>query len=151
MQRAVAQGIRAKSFAKRPDKPWEGVDYFDSKFSPVHVDLIEILGGFGKSTPSLHEMANVCGIPGKMSVEGDEVATFWLEGRLPEIVAYNECDALTTYLIWLRTAHFGGFFTESEYEEEQSRVRQMLEMEGASPGKEHLLEFLEEWERLQGN
>ncbi|MEC7423221.1 MAG: hypothetical protein VX844_01385 [SAR324 cluster bacterium] len=53
--------------------------------------------------------------------------------------------------MWLRTAHFGGFFTESEYEEEQSRVRQMLEMEGASPGKEHLLEFLEEWERLQGN
>ena len=151
VQRAVAQGIQAKSFAKRPDKPWEGVDYFDSKFSPVHVDLIEILGGFGKSTPSLHEMANVCGIPGKMSVEGDEVATLWLEGRLPEIVAYNECDALTTYLIWLRTAHFGGFFTESEYEEEQSRVRQMLEKEGASPGKEHLLEFLEEWERLQEN
>ena len=26
-----------------------------------------------------------------------------------------------------------------------------LEKEGASPGKEHLLEFLEEWERLQGN
>jgi len=24
-------------------------------------------------------------------------------------------------------------------------------MEGASPGKEHLLEFLEEWESLQGN
>ena len=39
----------------------------------------------------------------------------------------------------------------SEYEEEQSRVRQMLEMEGVSTGKEHLLEFLEEWERLQGN
>ena len=94
VQRAVAQGIQAKSFAKRPDKPWEGVDYFDSKFSPVHVDLIEILGGFGKSTPSLHEMANVCGIPGKMSVEGDEVATFWLKERLSEIVAYNECDAL---------------------------------------------------------
>ena len=123
VQRAVAQGIQAKSFAKRPDKPWEGVDYFDSKFSPVHVDLIEILGGFGKSTASLHEMANVCGIPGN----------------------------LTTYLILLRTAHFGGFFTESEYEEEQSRVRQMLEKEGASPGKEHLLEFLEEWECLQGN
>ena len=43
------------------------------------------------------------------------------------------------------------FNEESEYEEEQSRVRQMLEKEGASPGKEHLLEFLEEWERLQGN
>ena len=68
VQRAVAQGIQAKEFAKRPNKPWEGVDYFDSKFSPVHVYLIEILGGHGKSTPSLHEMANVCGIPGKIGV-----------------------------------------------------------------------------------
>ncbi|MEE3122865.1 MAG: 3'-5' exonuclease [SAR324 cluster bacterium] len=149
VQRAVAQGIQAKEFAKRPNKPWEGVDYFDSKFSPVHVDLIEILGGHGKSTPSLHEMANVCGIPGKMGVEGKEVAPLWLEGRLPEIVAYNECDALSTYLIWLRTAHFGGFFSDQAYEEEQLRVRELLEREGALPGKEHLLEFLEEWERLQ--
>ena len=149
VQRAVAQGIQAKEFAKRPNKPWEGVDYFDSKFSAVHVDLIEILGGHGKSTPSLHEMANVCGIPGKMGVEGKEVAPLWLEGRLPEIVAYNECDALSTYLIWLRTAHFGGFFSDQAYEEEQLRVRELLEREGALPGKEHLLEFLEEWERLQ--
>ena len=52
-----------------------------------------------------------------------------------------------------RTFLFGliKFDTESEYEEEQSRVKQMLEIDGASPGKEHLLEFLEEWERLQGN
>ena len=149
VQRAVAQGIQAKEFAKRPNKPWEGVDYFDSKFSPVHVDLIEILGDHDKSTPSLHEMANVCGIPGKMGVEGKEVAPLWLEGRLPEIVAYNECDALSTYLIWLRTAHFGGFFSDQAYEEEQLRVRELLEREGALPGKEHLLEFLEEWERLQ--
>ena len=149
VQRAVAQGIQAKEFAKRPNKPWEGVDYFDSKFSPVHVDLIEILGGRGKSTPSLHEMAHVCRIPGKMGVEGKEVAPLWLEGRLPEILAYNECDALSTYLIWLRTAHFGGFFSNQTYEEEQLRVRELLEREGASPGKEYLLDFLEEWEQLQ--
>ncbi len=76
------------------------------------------------------------------------MATLWLQGSLPEIMTYNECDALTTYLIWLRTAHLGGFFTESEYEEEQPRVRQIFEKEGALLGKEHLLEFLQEWECL---
>ena len=64
-------------------------------------------------------------------------------------MAYNECEALTTYLIWLRLAHIGGFFSSGEYADEQQRVRGQLEREGESPGKEHLLEFLEEWNRNQ--
>jgi len=39
---------------------------------------------------------------GKMDVDGEEVAFLWLDGKLNEIVAYNEFDALTTYLVWLR-------------------------------------------------
>ncbi len=150
IQRAVAKGVRAPKFARRPEKPWEGVDYFDSKNSQYHVDLLEILGGYGKSTPSLHEMANVSGIPGKLGFDGHEVAPSWLEGRLGEIVNYNECDALTTYLIWLRLAHFGGFYTASEYDEEQEMVRNLLRTEGEAPGREHLCEFLDEWDRLSG-
>ena len=64
-------------------------------------------------------------------------------------MVYNECDALTTYLIWLRLAHFGGFFSSGEYADEQQRVRELLEREGESPGKEHLLGFMEEWNRKQ--
>ena len=77
---------------------------------------------------------------------GQEVAHLWLEGRLLEIVAYNECDALTTYLIWLRMAFFGGFFSQFQYEKEQECVRNLLNTEGSLPGKEHLLEFLDAWE-----
>ena len=72
LQRAVANGIQAAKFAKRPNKPWEGYDYFDARNSEGHVDLIEILGSYGKSNPSLNEMATVCGIPGKMGVSGEE-------------------------------------------------------------------------------
>ena len=146
VQRAVAKGIQAEKFAKRPEKPWLGDDYFDSRNSEAHVDLIEILGGYGSSNPSLNETASVCGIPGKMGVSGEEVAPMWLEGRLDEIVAYNECDALSTYLIWLRMAYFGGFFDQRQYSEEQAGVRNLLSTEGTLPGKEHLLEFLERWE-----
>jgi predicted PolB exonuclease-like 3'-5' exonuclease len=146
VQRAVAKGVQAEKFAKRPEKPWLGDDYFDSRNSEAHVDLIEILGGYGSSNPSLNETASVCGIPGKMGVSGEEVAPMWLEGRLAEIVAYNECDALSTYLIWLRMAYFGGFFDQRQYSEEQAGVRNLLSTEGTLPGKEHLLEFLERWE-----
>ena len=146
VQRAVAKGVQAEKFAKLPEKPWLGDDYFDSRNSEAHVDLIEILGGYGSSNPSLNETASVCGIPGKMGVSGEEVAPMWLEGRLDEIVAYNECDALSTYLIWLRMAYFGGFFDQRQYSEEQAGVRNLLSTEGTLPGKEHLLEFLERWE-----
>ena len=98
------------------------------------------------SAPSLNEMAAVCGIPGKLGIIGQEVAQLRLEGRLLEIVAYNECDALTTYLIWLRMVFFGSFFNQVQYEKEQERVRNFLSFEGTLPGKEHLLEFLEAWE-----
>ena len=64
-------------------------------------------------------------------------------------MAYNKCDALTTYLIWLSLTHFGGFFSSGDYADEQQRVRELLEREGESPGKVRLLEFLEEWNQKQ--
>jgi len=148
VQRGVANGIRASDFCVRPEKPWEGEDYF-SDYGEWHVDLLKILGGWGKSNPSLHEMALVSGIPGKMGVDGQQVADLWLKGELDKIVAYNECDALTTYLLWLRVGHFGGHFTTKEYEEEQERVRELLRLEGTKPERSHLRDFLNAWESLR--
>ncbi len=144
VQRAVANGLQARQFAQRPNKPWEGVDYWASG-NDHNVDLMSILGSFGKSTPSLHEMALACRIPGKLSTSGDNVAAMWLDGHWDQIVAYNETDALTTYLIWLRLAHFGGFLTAEAYEQEQDQLRRLLQ-ESQRP---HLLEFLQAWEHLQ--
>ena len=72
----------------------------------------------------------------------------WLAGRLAEIIAYNEMDALTTYLVWLRLAHFAGHFTSDEYAGEQALVRELVEREIAG-GKTHLKRYLDEWERLR--
>ena len=80
-------------------------------------------------------MAAVCGIPGKLGIMGQEVAHLWLESRLLEIVAYNECDALTTYLILLRMPFFGSFFIQIQYEKEQERDRNLLSTEGTFPSK----------------
>ena len=148
IQRGVILGVQAAGFAHRPDKPWEGVDYF-ARGSDWNIDLKEILGGWGKSVPSLHELAVQSGIPGKMGVDGNDVAALWLEGRLAEIVAYNEFDALTTYLVWLRMAHFAGFFSASAYEREQGHVRALIERESANGAKPHLARYRTEWERLR--
>jgi len=148
MQRGVSNGIQAAEFCARPEKPWEGADYF-SDYSDWNVDLLRILGGRGKSSPSLNEMAVVSGIPGKMEVDGQQVAGLWLNGELDKIIAYNECDALTTYLLWLRLCYFGGHFTAEEYKEEQERIRVLLQTEGTQPGRTHLQDFLKKWGELQ--
>ncbi|QMU56460.1 MAG: hypothetical protein GKS04_04845 [Candidatus Mycalebacterium zealandia] len=146
VQRAVTNGLSIPSFAKRPDKPWEGADYF-SGFSEWNVDMMNIVGG-NKSTPSLNELARLSGIPGKMGVDGNEVAPMWLEGRIDDIVRYNEFDALTTYLLWLRFAHFGGFFNADQYAREQELVMEMIEIQAAS-GCNHLNNYIKEWNRLK--
>ena len=148
IQRGIANGIEARHFSKRPDKPWEGVDYFSDR-SDHNVDLMRIVSGWGKSTPSLNEMAVVSGIPGKLGIDGSEVAPMWLEGRIDEIVAYNEYDALTTYLLWLRIAHFAGLFDDNEYAREQELVEQLILDESQKKERKHLLKFLEEWKRLR--
>ena len=147
IQRGIANGIEARHFSKRPDKPWEGVDYFSDR-SDHNIDLMRILSGWGKSTPSLNEIAVVSGIPGKLGIDGSEVAPMWLEGRLDEIVAYNEYDALTTYLLWLRIAHFAGLFNDNEYIIEQGLVEDLIINESKKEERKHLLTFLEEWKRL---
>lgn len=147
VQRAIVKGIMAKKFASRPDKPWQGADYF-SRASEANVDLMDIVSGWGRGSPSLHEIATLSGIPGKFEVGGHEVADLWLEGRLADIVAYNECDAVTTYLLWLRFAHFGGFFDKEEYVDEQDNVRRLLVEMGQRENGGHLLRYLDAWNAL---
>ena len=147
IQRGVLLGLTAPDFCARPDKPWEGIDYF-ARGSDWNIDLKEILGGYGLVNPSLHEIAVQCGIPGKMEVDGNAVAGLWLAGELEKIVQYNEYDALTTYLVWLRVAHFAGHLSDETYAQEQQRVADLIlaEIEGGRP---HLKNYLDEWQRLR--
>jgi predicted PolB exonuclease-like 3'-5' exonuclease len=148
MQRSVVHGLTMPEFCQRPAKPWEGVDYF-ARTNEWHVDLLDIVSGWGNTMPSLHELATLAGIPGKLDIDGQQVADLWLNGAFERIVQYNECDAFTTYLVWLRMAHFGGFFTGEEYAVEQERVRTLLAEKAQEPRYAHLLAYQEAWEHLQ--
>lgn len=148
VQRGIILGVCCPKFAFRPNKPWEGVDYF-VRGGDYHLDLKDYATpGWGSGSPSLHELAVLSGIPGKMETSGEQVPAMWLAGKLNEIIAYNEFDALTTYLVWLRMAHFAGHFSSQEYETEQEAVRQLIQQE--SEQKPHLSRFGEAWARLSG-
>jgi predicted PolB exonuclease-like 3'-5' exonuclease len=146
IQRGMAQGVSAPGFCRRPERPWDGYDYF-SKNSEGHVDLKETACGWGRATPSLHEFAAACGIPGKIDTTGDNVIDLWLAGDVRRIVEYNEFDALTTYLLWLRAAHFAGHFSDEAHAAEVERLRELLRRRVAD-GQGHLRRYVDRWESM---
>ncbi len=149
LQRAMVNRLAQPEFCRRPAKPWEGVDYF-GKGSEAHIDLREEFGGWGKATPSLHEFATCCGIPGKTIADGQSVVDLWTAGDLRTIVQYNECDALSTYLLWLRAALLAGHVSPEQHAQEEALLEALLASRGGQDGHEHLLEYLEEWRSLRG-
>lgn len=140
-QRAITHGLSLRHLSERLDaKPWEGRD----------VDLMEMVSGFGKSyAVSLHEIATLSGIPGKLDTTGDDVCGLWYSNRRREIVQYNCFDALTTYLVWLRLAFFSGCFTEEAYRLEQSRLRALIEERLQKPENAFLKKYLRAWRELK--
>ncbi|MCG8527172.1 MAG: 3'-5' exonuclease [Opitutales bacterium] len=146
INRSIVHGLSSFGWAMRPEKPWEGADYF-STHGDHHLDLATMLG-WGLQMPTLHEAATCSGIPGKIDVAGASVAEMWLKGDVEGIVNYNEFDAFTTYLLWARMAHFSTALSEEAYVHEQQLVEELLERE-IGTGKTHLEKYLEVWKGMK--
>ncbi len=144
IQRGMINEVSAPEFSERPAKPWEGPDYFDSRNSEAHLDILKRLSG-GAMTPRLDELAKLCGYPGKIDVKGDQVTDLWLERDITKIVEYNQIDTLNTYLVWLRLVYFSGKLTEEEYFDETEQFRTFLEIESEKEEKAFLTQFTEKW------
>ena len=147
IQRGIANRSRCPAFGNRPEKPWDGVDCFH-RFSEAHVDLAHVFtagAGHGAAVmPSLDEMAAACQIPGKLDHAGSGVLELWLRGDYAALTGYNETDACTTYLLWLRTAWFLGRLTPKQRDEQVRTFRHLLQR--LAPTKAHLGRFLEVWQ-----
>lgn len=145
IQRGMINEISAESFNKRPDKPWEGYDYFDGRNSEGHLDILKRFSFDRSMQPKLDEFAKFCGFPGKIDVHGDQVTDLWLAGDITSIVEYNQTDVLNTYLVWLRMVYFCGKLSEEAYFEELEGFRNFLEAEIEKPEKAFLQIFLDKW------
>ena len=144
VQRAMVHDVEAKEFSLRPDKPWEGRDYF-SDYGEWHVDIMKLLGGFTRETPSLNELAKMCGFPGKLDIDGSRWPSSGCRA-IAKIIAYNEIDTLNTYLVWRRLARFCGFFEDVAYAEEQENFHSFLVAESEKPSRAHIKDFLAKWQ-----
>jgi predicted PolB exonuclease-like 3'-5' exonuclease len=146
IQRGIINHVSAPMFCERPLEKWDKNDYFARWDNEFHLDMLKLFTTSNKSMmPRLNDMARLCGFPGKLDVDGQQVADLWLSGRLNKIVEYNQIDALNTYLIWLRVVYFCGKINESQYENELAAFREFLVLEAAKDNRAHIQDFLDKW------
>ena len=128
IQRGLRSGVVAPDLCKRPNKPWEGMDYF-ANFSDARLDLMKVIAGEGNYNArlKLSDTAIALGLPGKEGMDGSKVYDAWKDGRIAEIVKYCDHDCAMTYQIWLRVAMMAGLLSIEQVESEMDQLDQLLE------------------------
>jgi 3'-5' exonuclease len=83
-----------------------------------HFDLMDFLADFGAAKNArLDVYARLVGFPGKVGVDGSQVAPLVHAGRLDEVHAYCLCDVAQTAAIFLRVELLRGTFDRERYRE----------------------------------
>lgn len=81
-----------------------------------HFDLMDFLADFGATRPSrLDVMAKLCGMPGKVGVDGKDVGPLVHKGRIDEVRNYCLCDVVQTAAVFLRVELLRGALSRDQY------------------------------------
>jgi predicted PolB exonuclease-like 3'-5' exonuclease len=89
------------------------------RYSPEgHLDLMDFLSDFGAAKSGrLDVYAKLVGLPGKVGVDGSQVAPMVHAGRLDEVNAYCLCDVAQTAALFLRVQLLRGVLDRTKYGE----------------------------------
>jgi predicted PolB exonuclease-like 3'-5' exonuclease len=113
-----------------------------SRFHTRHLDLMDVLAGYqNRAWAPLDEMARLCGFPGKLGMDGSQVAGAFARGEIEAIRNYCETDVANTYLLFLRYQLIRGAIDSTEHERETGLFRAFLDGQTAS----HWREFSAAW------
>ena len=83
-----------------------------SRYHHRHLDLMDLLALYQpRANAPLDAMARLCGLPGKLGMDGSAVHAAWLAGRIEDIRRYCETDVMNTYLLYCRYQLMRGGFT----------------------------------------
>jgi predicted PolB exonuclease-like 3'-5' exonuclease len=81
-----------------------------------HLDLMDYVADFGAAKSSrLDVVAKLCGMPGKVGVEGKDVGPLVHAGRLQEVRNYCLCDVAQTAGVFLRVQLVRGELEREDY------------------------------------
>jgi 3'-5' exonuclease len=87
------------------------------RYSPEgHLDLMDFVADYGAARPSrLDVIAKLCGMPGKVGVEGKDVGPLVHAGKYDEVRNYCLCDVVQTAAVFLRVQLVRGEIAREQY------------------------------------
>jgi predicted PolB exonuclease-like 3'-5' exonuclease len=87
------------------------------RFSPEgHLDLMDFIADFGAAKRSkLDIIAKLCGMPGKVGVDGKDVGPLVHAGRIQEVRNYCLCDVVQTAAVFYRVELLRGQLPREHY------------------------------------
>jgi predicted PolB exonuclease-like 3'-5' exonuclease len=123
------------------DREYKWNNYI-SRYHTRHLDLMDLLALYQpRGNAPLDAMAKLCGLPGKLGMDGSQVYSAYLDGKLEDIRRYCETDVMNTWLLYCRFQKMRGGFTEAEHGREIALARESLQ----SVDEPHWREYLQAW------
>ena len=112
------------------------------RFHTRHIDLMDMLAAYqNRAWAPLDEIARICGLPGKLGMDGSQVWEAIRRGEIGAVRDYCETDVANTYLLFQRFQLVRGLLTPEEYEREVELFRTYLKGQSAK----HWQEFEAAW------
>ena len=141
--RGLKHGVRADKYwdLGEDDREYKWNNYI-SRYHTRHLDLMDLLAMYQpRASAPLDAMARLCGLPGKLGMDGSQVYPAYLDGKLEDIRRYCETDVVNTYLVYCRYQKMRGGFTDAEHDREIALVREAL----GQIDEPHWAEYLAAW------
>ena len=92
-----------------------------------HLDLMDYVADFGATKPSrLDVLAKLCGMPGKVGVDGKDVGPLVHAGRLSEVRDYCLCDVVQTAGVFLRVQLIRGELPREGYHQAMKSLLHLI-------------------------
>ena len=124
------------------DKEFKWNNYI-SRYHMRHLDLMDVLAMFNaRANAPLDQIAQLCGFPGKLGMDGSKVWDAYQAGDIAGIRNYCETDVANTYLVFLRFQLMRGALSKTAYAEEIALVRHTL----SQYTEPHWQAFMEAWQ-----
>jgi predicted PolB exonuclease-like 3'-5' exonuclease len=118
-----------------------------SRFHTRHLDLMDVLAGYqNRAWAPLDEIAQLCGLPGKLGMDGSQVYAAFKRGEIEAIRNYCETDVANTYLLFQRFQLIRGIHDPAGFEREMALFRDYLSTLAAP----HWREFAAAWKAPEG-
>jgi hypothetical protein len=142
--RSLVHGISAARYwdMGEDDRDFKWNNYI-GRYHMRHLDLMDLLAMYQpRASAPLDDLAQLCGFPGKLGMDGSQVWGAYQRGEIESIRNYCETDVMNTYLVFMRFQLMRGVMSAAGYVEEEKIVKAFLAENAAV---EHWQKFAAAW------